>query len=81
LEVTHLVAPERIERLFGLLAVALVWVLGVAMREVAGRPEPTKTHGRLARSLFRVGLDTLTRLLSAGESRALRRTFPVLSCT
>lgn len=81
LETTRLVAAERIERLFGLLAVALVWVLGVAVRRIADRAEPTKAHGRLARSLFRVGLDHLTRLLSVGESRALRRTFPVLSCT
>jgi hypothetical protein len=81
LEATRLAAAARIERLFGVLAVALVWVLGVGLRRTATQPEPTKTHGRPARSLFRVGLDTLTRLLSQGESRALRRTFPVLSCT
>ena len=81
LEATRLSAPERVERLFGVLAVALVWVLGVGAREVAERAVATKTHGRPARSLFRVGLDRLTRLLSRGESRALRRTFLILSCT
>ena len=81
LEATRLSAPVRIERLFGLLAVALVWVLGVGVRRATEHPIPTKAHGRPARSLFRAGLDWLTRLLSRGESRALRRTFPVLSCT
>ncbi len=81
LEATHLAAAARIERLFGVLAVALVWVLGVAVRCVTERPEPKKTHGRLARSLFRVGLDRLTQWISRGASRELRATFPVLSCT
>jgi len=81
LEATHLVASERIERLFGVLAVALVWVLGVAVRCMAERPEPVKTHGRLARSLFRVGLDRLTQWISRGASSELRSTFPLLSCT
>lgn len=81
LEATHLAAPERIERLFGVLAVALVWVLGVGLRRTATRPEPAKTHGRRARSLFRIGLDGLTRMLSQSDSRPLRRSFRVLSCT
>lgn len=80
LEATHLGAVERIERLFGVLALALVWVLSVG-RRLQVRPEPVKAHGRPRRSLFRVGLDGLTRLLSQGESRPLRRTFQVLSCT
>ncbi len=81
LEATRLSAAERIERLFGLLCVALVWVIGVGAQRVTRRPEPTKTHGRPARSLFRAGLDHLTQLLSRGEWRALRGTLPVLSCT
>lgn len=81
LEATRLSATERIERLFGLLCVALVWVIGVGAQRVTARPERAKTHGRPARSLFRAGLDHLTLLLSRGESRALRQTFPVLSCT
>jgi hypothetical protein len=81
LEATHLAAPERIERLFGVLAVALVWVLSVGRWRVVVRAERRASHGRLRRSLFRVGLDGATRMLLQGESRQLRRTFQVLSCT
>ncbi|MEM1041788.1 MAG: transposase [Bacteroidota bacterium] len=81
LEATHLAAPERIERLFGVLAVALVWVLSVGRWRVLVRPARRASHGRPRRSLFRTGLDGLTRLLVHGESRQLRRTFQVLSCT
>lgn len=44
-------------RLFGVLVVALVWVIGVGQRRQRVRPEPTASHGRPRRSLFRVGLD------------------------
>lgn len=81
LEATHLGAPERIERLFGVLSVALVWVLGVGHRQQRMRPDRIASHGRPRRSLFRAGLDGLTRMLSQGDSRPLRRSFRVLSCT
>jgi hypothetical protein len=81
LEATHIGKPERIERVFGVLAVALVWVLGVGQLRHQKRPEKMASHGRLRRSLFRVGLDGLTRMLDQHDWRALRRSFLVLSCT
>ncbi len=81
LEATHLGAPERIERLFGVLAVALVWVLGIGHRRQHVRPDRTASHGRPRRSLFRAGLDGLTRMLIQSDPRPLRRSFRVLSCT
>lgn len=81
LEATHIAKPERIERVFGVLALALVWVLGVGQMREKALPTKKASHGRLRRSLFRVGLDNLTQMLSQRDSRALRRSFQLLSCT
>ena len=53
--------PERLSTLFAILAIAaaLVVKVGHAARRIAAIP--IKKHGRPARSLFALGLDTLRR--------------------
>jgi hypothetical protein len=91
LEKTHLTAPERIERLMGLLALAFAWTRLVGQKRVwcQGGP-PVKSHGRPERSLFRYGLDWLQSILTTPEPQrqaffaclqGLRSPTSFLSCT
>jgi hypothetical protein len=91
LETTHVTGPARIERLLGLLALALAWAHLVGWDESRRMRAPgLATHGRPRRSVFRQGLDALqSRLIfnCAGDER-LRRwlrllddPLSVLSCT
>ena len=91
LEKTHLTAPERVERLMGLLALAFAWTHIVGEHRAAreGPPRP-KSHGRRQRSLFRYGLDLLRGILTTPEPqpaaffdclRGLRSPTAFLSCT
>jgi len=62
-EDTHLVKLDRINKLLGILAIAFTfaYVVGIWQNEI--KPIRCKKHGRKAMSLFRYGLDYLTRLL------------------
>jgi len=70
LEETHVTEPDRIGNLLGLLALAFTWARLVGELR-AGRegPPPRKTHGRRQWSIFRYGLDELTRLFTTRESK------------
>lgn len=59
LEDTHITRGERISRLLSLLTLATVW--GLLAGEIAARQTPPKIkkHGRLEKSIFRLGLETL----------------------
>jgi len=70
-EDTHLTKTERIERLFGLMAVALVWAHRVGELIAKRTPIPVKKHGRKQFSVFRYGLDQLRQLLQSGECKKL----------
>jgi hypothetical protein len=91
LEKTHLTAPERVERLVGLLALAFAWTHVVGERRAAREGPPRlKPHGRRQRSLFRYGLDLLRGILTTPRPqpaaffdclRGLRSSTAFLSCT
>lgn len=81
LEATHLRDPERIEKLVGVLALALVWALKVGLWRARQQAIRIKKHGRKAVSLFRYGLDYLQEHLLNRNGHALRPAFQVLSCT
>ena len=59
LEATHLTHPERLEKLFAFLAIAVSWahLIGEWLHEI--KPITLKSHGRRANSLVRYGLDYL----------------------
>ena len=67
LEATHLTDPDKLCTLLALLAfaVALTVKTGVAMARL--HPIPVKNHGRRARSLFALGLQTLRKIFVAAS--------------
>lgn len=81
LEATHLSASDRLEKLFGVLALAMVWALKVGLWRARQAAIVVKKHGRRAKSLFRYGLDYLQEHLLNHNWAALRPAFQVLSCT
>lgn len=59
MEDTHVVDPDKIERLIFVLAIAFCWAYRVGDIKAKEVPTPIKTHGRRAKSLFRRGLDQI----------------------
>lgn len=59
LEETHLTEVERIAKLLSLLTIAVSWAMLAGELEVQATPLKTKKHGRLEKSLFRLGFETL----------------------
>jgi hypothetical protein len=59
LEETHLTQPEAINKLLALLTLATVWAFKVGEWLHQHHPLKIKKHGRLAKSIFRYGLDHL----------------------
>jgi hypothetical protein len=86
LESTHLRSGERLERLLALLALAFGWAhrTGLWVAEHVRAPRFIAKYGRRAKSLFRLGLDSLCQLLAAPAGwipRARFRLFATfLSC-
>jgi hypothetical protein len=85
LEDTHLTDPKRIEKLFAVLTLAFCWAHCVGEWLVSLKPLKIKKHGRLARSVFRTGLDHLRRILCSLEGKsqqiAFKEVTQLLSCT
>ena len=86
LESTHMTAPERMDKLMGILALAFAWCLIIG-HWYYGEAEqlPLNKHGRPPKSLFRLGLDMLRRVLknlcSKNDQVGLREMIRVLSRT
>jgi hypothetical protein len=62
LEDTHLRDKERVSRLLALLSLAFCWSLLSGNLVCQSKPLKRKKHGRLEKSVFRIGLDYLRRL-------------------
>ena len=69
LEDTHLIHPERLHLLLGVLAWTLLWVLLLSRHLHQIKPIKIKKHGRRAISLFRLGLDQLTQAIQNQRDR------------
>ncbi len=57
LEDTHITAPEKIEKLLFVLAIAFSWSYKIGIVKDKEKPIPKKSRGILAKRLFRLGLD------------------------
>lgn len=57
MEDTHMTSPEKIEKLLFVLAIAFCWAYKIGTIKDAENPIPKKNHGRMSKSLFRLGLD------------------------
>lgn len=68
MEDTHMTAPEKIEKLLFVLAIAFCWSYKLGVIKNAEKAIPMKAHGRLSKSLFRLGLDWIrSALLPLGQ--------------
>jgi len=59
LEDTHITEVERISKLLSLLTIAVSWAMLAGELEVQATPLKTKKHGKLEKSVFRLGFETL----------------------
>ena len=69
MEDTHMTAPEKIEKLLFVLAIAFCWSYRLGVIKDAEEAIPRKTHGRLSKSLFRLGLDWLRSVILSIEKK------------
>jgi hypothetical protein len=85
LEETPVIEPARLKKLMALLALAFCWAHVVGEWLSRQTALKTKKHGRLAKSIFRYGLDHLRRILCNLSDRfqqiAFRQVTQLLSCT
>lgn len=86
LEDTHLKETQRVSRLLSLLALAFCWALLSGEWQCQQKPLKTKKHGRLEKSVFRVGFEMLRRLLyttggEVSQKQESKRLILLLSCT
>ncbi|AFZ66657.1 IS4 family transposase [Deinococcus peraridilitoris] len=71
LEASAMTRPDRLERLFGVVTLALAWCLRVGVWCHQQRPIKRKKHGRRAVSLVRYGLELLSASLRWDTSDCL----------
>ncbi|UBV45491.1 IS4 family transposase (plasmid) [Deinococcus taeanensis] len=85
LEATHMTAPERISRLFGLLCIALAWMTRVGAQRGATQSPRRDKRGRAVVSVTRIGWQILTQAARWGGDnfwdclRLLGMPFPTAS--
>jgi len=82
IEDTHVTDLERLEKLFSLAIIAFVWCykIGDYIDENVKKIK-IKTHGRRAVSVFKCGLDYLSKVLLTGFNNLEYSVFSFLSCT
>jgi hypothetical protein len=74
LESTRICQPARLRRLMAIVAIAFIWAVRVGEVHLQKHPVKRNRKGRRIRSVFRVGLDHLTQIIShPTESWALSK--------
>jgi hypothetical protein len=85
LEATHLKESARLEKLLGLLALAVCWAWLAGEKICRSKTIMTKKHGRRAKSVFRVGLDYLEQVFRNAfrfaKDKETQEFILILSCT
>jgi len=83
LESTHLQDPERLSKLIALLTLALCWCFSSGLWQSLIKPLKPKKHGRLPKSIFRLGFDFLRDIIFDLHlnSQAFFDSIKFLSCT
>lgn len=69
IEDTHVTDPEKIEKILFVLAIAFCWAHRTGELKAKTIPIQQKSHGRKAKSLFRLGLNLVRRVVMKIESR------------
>ena len=78
MEDTHIVDPDKIERLIFVLAVAFCWAYCIGDITEKKTPIAIKTHQRKAKSYFRKGLDLIRQAIF--RNVALKEFKRLLTC-
>lgn len=79
-ERTHLRSAERIDRLFGVLAVAVAWAMKTGEMESRREPRKPKKNGRPPKSLFRLGCEIIQEFLMEVKSCSKIDVIKILRC-
>ena len=82
MEDTHMTAPEKIEKLLFVLTIAFCWSYRLGVIKEAEKPIPKKPHGRLSKSIFRLGLDWLRSMVFFMKNKLdeFRKAIKMISC-
>ncbi len=64
MESTHFNDSERLSKLIALMTLALCWAVKIGEWLHEHKPIKVKKHGRLAKSIFRYGLDHLRSIVT-----------------
>ena len=86
LEDTHVTQIERIAKLLSILTIAISWAMLAGELEVQTTPLKTKKHGRLEKSIFRLGFETLRKCFcqlttNLRQKQRFQQLTLLLSCT
>lgn len=82
LEDTHVTHPERLEKLMMLVMIAFVWCYKIGdFIDTQIKAIKIKKHGRRAVSVFRYGLDYISKCLLSGTNKYNITLIQFLSCT
>ena len=72
LEDTRLSITKKLSLLIGIVALTMAWAAKMASKKPGTQKRPGKSHGRYAKSIFRIGLDEIRRLLRTHPEKAFR---------
>jgi hypothetical protein len=80
MEETHMTDPRKIEKLLFILAIAVCWAYKIGELQARKEPITIKKHGRKLKSIFRLGLDLIRRVLFKEDESLIKEltVFPYL---
>ena len=80
MEETHLTEAAKIDRLFGVLALAAAWAVKTGELESAENAIEIKNNGRAQKSLFRLGCEIIQEVLFEIKRYSKLNIFEILRC-
>lgn len=80
LEETHLTKAGKIDKLFGVLALAAAWAVKTGELESAENAIEIKNNGRAQKSLFRLGCEIIQEVLFEVKRYSKVNVFEILRC-
>lgn len=80
MEKTHMTKAERIDKLFGVLSLAVAWAIKTGDLESQDNPIEIKKNGRPQQSLFRLGCEIIQQILMEVKSYSKVKIFAILRC-
>ncbi len=79
-EETHLTKAEKIDKLFGVLALAVAWAIKTGEAESAVNSIEIKKNGRAQQSIFRLGCEIIQEVLVEVKRYSTANIFAILRC-